>query len=37
MNQCSMEQKESDYLLRVQNLKMHFPVKAGIILDRVVG
>ncbi len=32
-----MEQKEFDYLLRVQNLKMHFPVKAGIIFDHVVG
>jgi oligopeptide transport system ATP-binding protein len=32
-----MEKMEFDYLLQIRNLKMHFPVKAGIILDRVVG
>ncbi len=32
-----MEKKEFDHLLQIRNLKMHFPVKAGIILDHVVG
>jgi oligopeptide transport system ATP-binding protein len=32
-----MEKTEFDYLLQIRNLKMHFPVKAGIIFDRVVG
>jgi oligopeptide/dipeptide ABC transporter ATP-binding protein len=32
-----MEKMEFDYLLQIRNLKMHFPVKSGIILDRVVG
>lgn len=29
--------KEMDPLLSIQGLKMHFPVKAGIVLDHVVG
>ena len=29
--------KEFDYLLEVRGLKVHFPVKAGIIFDHVVG
>jgi ABC-type oligopeptide transport system ATPase subunit len=37
MKSSAMEQKKFEYLLRVQNLKMHFPVKAGIIFDHVVG
>ncbi len=37
MQTISMEKKESDSLLQIRNLKMHFPVKAGIILDHVVG
>lgn len=32
-----MEPNAFDYLLQVKNLKMHFPVKAGIILDHVIG
>ncbi len=32
-----MEKKDFEYLLQVKNLKMHFPVKAGIILDHVIG
>ena len=32
-----MEKTEFDYLLQIRDLKMHFPVKAGIIMDRVVG
>ncbi|MBI5968894.1 MAG: ATP-binding cassette domain-containing protein, partial [Deltaproteobacteria bacterium] len=32
-----MEKKEFDYLLQIRNLKRHFPVKAGIILDHVIG
>jgi oligopeptide transport system ATP-binding protein len=32
-----MEKTEFDYLLKIRNLKMYFPVKAGIILDHVVG
>ena len=32
-----VEKKELDYILRIRNLKMHFPVKAGIILDHVIG
>ena len=32
-----MEKTEFDYLLQIRNLKMHFPVKAGIVLDHVVG
>src|SRR4030042_5543449 len=32
-----MEKKEFDYLLQIRDLKMHFPVKAGIILDHVIG
>ena len=32
-----MEKKEFDYLLRIKNLKVHFPVKAGIIFDHVIG
>jgi peptide/nickel transport system ATP-binding protein len=28
---------EFDYLLQIRNLKMHFPVKAGIIFDHVIG
>jgi oligopeptide transport system ATP-binding protein len=32
-----MEKKEFDYLLQIRKLKMHFPVKAGIILDHVIG
>ncbi len=33
----AMEKKDFQYLLQVKNLKMHFPVKAGIILDHVIG
>jgi oligopeptide transport system ATP-binding protein len=32
-----MEKKDFDHLLQIRNLKMHFPVKAGIILDHVIG
>lgn len=32
-----MQEKEFDYLLQIKNLKMHFPVKAGIIFDHVIG
>jgi len=32
-----MESNEFDYLLQIRNLKMHFPVKAGIIMDHVIG
>ena len=32
-----MEKKELDYILRIRNLKMYFPIKAGIILDHVIG
>ena len=32
-----MEKTEFDYLLKISDLKMHFPVKAGIILDHVIG
>ena len=32
-----MEQNDFDYLLKVRNLKVHFPVKAGIIMDHVIG
>jgi oligopeptide/dipeptide ABC transporter ATP-binding protein len=32
-----MQEKEFDYLLRIKNLKMHFPVKAGIVFDHVIG
>ena len=32
-----MEKTEFDYLLKISDLKMHFPVKAGIILDDVIG
>lgn len=32
-----IEPNESDYLLQIRNLKMHFPVKAGIIMDHVIG
>jgi oligopeptide/dipeptide ABC transporter ATP-binding protein len=32
-----MEKTEFDYLLKISDLKMHFPVKAGIVLDHVVG
>ena len=32
-----MEKTEFDYLLQIRDLKMHFPVKAGIVMDRVVG
>ncbi len=33
----TMENKPLDYLLQIRNVKMHFPVKAGIILDHVIG
>src|SRR5512135_2980295 len=33
----AIEPKEVEPLLQVRNLKMHFPVKAGIIFDHVVG
>lgn len=32
-----MAKNEFDYLLQIKNLKMHFPVKAGIIFDHVIG
>jgi ABC-type oligopeptide transport system ATPase subunit len=32
-----MEPNACDYLLQIKNLKMHFPVKAGIIMDHVIG
>ncbi len=32
-----MGNKPFDYLLQIRNMKMHFPVKAGIILDHVIG
>ena len=32
-----MEQKDFDYLLQIRNLKVYFPVKAGIIMDHVIG
>src|SRR3989339_284128 len=32
-----MENSEFDYLLKIRNLKVHFPVKTGIVLDRVIG
>ena len=37
MQTFSMEEKDPDSLLQIRNLKMHFPVKAGIIFDHVVG
>ena len=32
-----MNQQQNDELLRTRNLKVYFPVKAGIIRDRVIG
>jgi oligopeptide transport system ATP-binding protein len=32
-----VEKKELEAILQIRNLKMHFPVKAGIILDHVIG
>jgi ABC-type microcin C transport system duplicated ATPase subunit YejF len=32
-----MKKTEFDYLLKISDLKMHFPVKAGIVLDHVIG
>ena len=37
MPTSSIEPRENDSLLQIRNLKMHFPVKAGIIFDHVVG
>ena len=37
MKSCAMDPKEFDYLLEVRGLKVHFPVKAGIIFDHVVA
>jgi oligopeptide/dipeptide ABC transporter ATP-binding protein len=37
MEEYPMEHIEFDYLLQIRNLKVHFPVKAGIIMDHVIG
>jgi oligopeptide transport system ATP-binding protein len=37
MEEYTMEQKQFDYLLQIRNLKVYFPVKAGIIMDHVIG
>ena len=37
MKEPPVEKEGLDSLLQIRNLKMHFPVKAGIIFDRVIG
>ena len=37
MKEPPVEKEGLDSLLQIRNLKMHFPVKAGIIFDQVVG
>jgi len=37
MKECPVEKEGLDSLLQIRNLKMYFPVKAGIIFDRVIG
>lgn len=32
-----MTRQDTNYILRTRNLKVYFPIKAGIILDRVLG
>ena len=37
MKEPPVEKEGLDSLLQIRNLKMHFPVKAGIIFDQVIG